>query len=136
MSKGIYYPINIVQGETLDIPFDIKENGEFLDMSTLTFIGQVRGVIPTPLAEFVFIDDDDDVNVMHAVIESDDTNITPAGVYVYEIRYSNAATNVRSLLYGSFEVKESFISTPTVNGQFVNSFTAPPEQDGMFRPIN
>lgn len=135
MSKGLFYPINIIQGETIDIPFDIKENGVFLVMSTLTFIGQVVGSIPTPLAEFTFIVDDDDINIMHAVIESDDTNITPAGLYMYEIRYSDVGTNVHTLLYGSFEVRKTFISTPTVNGQYVNSFTAPPEQDGMFRPI-
>lgn len=136
MSLGLFYPIKIIQGETLDLPFDIKEGSEFIDMSTLTFIGQVRGVDPTPLASFIFVVDDEDINIMHAVIESDDTNITPAGIYAYEIRYSDIETNVHTLLYGSFEVMQSFISTPTVSGQYVNSFTPPPEQNGMFRPLN
>lgn len=135
MSKGLYYPISIIQGETLDLPFDIIEGNEFLDLSLLTFVGQVRGSIPTPLATFTFVEDDEDINVLHAVISAADTNITPSGLYVYEIRYTDADQKVSTLLHGSFDVRQTFISAPTATGQFVNSSTPPPEMNGMFRPL-
>lgn len=128
MKRGMYHPIRIVQGETIDIPFDIQEDGVFLDPSILTIEGVISNSQNQVLATFTIEVDEDDLNISHAKIDSDTTSDFPVDVHLYELRITQD-DEVKTVLYGPVEVSTSPITAARISN------SAPPQDGNMFVPI-
>lgn len=113
MSIGLFYPLNLIQGNTLDLPFSVADdNDEFL-FDDYDLVGQVKSSGSSlPTASFTFTEDETDPDIMHAVIV--DTSTLTSSTYLYEIRASHKTeSNIFTVLYGSLDVSPSLITSPT-----------------------
>ena len=111
-TKGLFYPISIIQGETLDISFDISFDGELLDPSGLSIVGQFGTTYETDIQEsftFSFVEDDTDSYITHAVYPAEDSSLLEVGKYTYQIQFTDENSKVKTILYGSMDVLQSFI---------------------------
>ncbi len=119
-TTGLFVPLSVVMGDTLDIPFDISKNGAPLDPSLVTFQGQITlssdDIFPE---DFTFTTSDDDAFITHASLSSDITSGLAEGKYTYQIRFANNTDtsssidntgNVTTILYGTLTVLHSTLS--------------------------
>ena len=126
MSTGLYLPIDIISGETIDLPFDIKEDGEYLLLGDKNLVGQIRDLAtPALVWPFAFTEDDYDPNIYHARVESTITSSIPQGSYLFEISMTDGA-DASAIFYGSVTLRPTIISIPS------NSASTP---SGMFIPV-
>ncbi len=109
MATGLYHQLKFIQGEDVVLSFDIQEDNVYLDLSNLTFAGQIQGQngAPVAAATFIFTQNVDDVNVFDATL-SDTSLLT--GEYKYEIRYTNNTTSITEvMLYGDVKVSPTVL---------------------------
>jgi hypothetical protein len=98
---GLFFPLSLIQGETLKIPLDIEVDGTRIIFADYTFTGAVRAVgVPVNVLTFTFTEQDSmplaDIGSTAAIAAAD---------YVYEIRMTHTATSkVTTLLYGTVEI--------------------------------
>ena len=107
-TRGLYLPLSIIQGDTLDFSFSVKEYSDFLDLINLNMEGQIVNVEDDTFPEvFTFVEDDEDPDYIHAVVDAITTASMVAGKYIYQIRYTNEAGALVTTLYGSLIVEPS-----------------------------
>ena len=109
---GLFYPISIIQGETLDIAFDIAFDNVLSDVQVVDFVGKFGSVISSEFRElfsFTFVVDTLYTYIMHATYSATDTSILDVGKYTYQIQLTEADTSIKTIIYGSMDVIQSFI---------------------------
>lgn len=97
--------IEFRQGDTVSLSTTIKENGSAVDVSTRTYLAQIRKVKEGPVVEEFTID-----MTLAATgkivlnITPADSKLIPSGGYVWDLEQTNGGS-VRTLLAGSVEVE-------------------------------
>ena len=113
-TQGLFIPLSVIKGDTLDVAFDVSIDGQSIDPSDISLEGQfTSGSDDTFPEAFTFLLSESDAYKMHATISSDITQELEVGEYVYQIRFehlSNLSDDVDStgtkttILYGSLTV--------------------------------
>ena len=132
MSRGLFHSIKIVQGETLELPFDIQHNGEFITFGDATFIGEIRNKEQIKLSEFAFSESDEDADIIVASIDASDTVTIAYGLYGFEIRME-VNSKVSTIFYGTVEISPTLVATTLATISANNG--VPAQTNGMFTPI-
>jgi hypothetical protein len=102
-TKGMYLPLSIVQGESLDVMFDVSLEGVVIDPYTVTFMGAFRISLDDSPIPFTFISDPINPNIIHATYPyTDSDNLVPEN-YKFEIRML-CDNKVKTILYGPLDV--------------------------------
>ena len=111
-TTGLFYPISIIQGETLDIAFDVAFDNILSDIQVVDLVGKFGSVIPAEFRElfsFTFVTDTVDTYIMHATYTATNTALLDVGKYTYQIQLTEADTSIKTIIYGSLDVLQSFI---------------------------
>ena len=117
-TQGLFIPLSVVQGDTLDIAFDVSLNGVLIDPDDITLEGQfIRNDMDDAFPEtFNFVSADDSATIMHAIVDVETTQGLEVGEYTYQIRFEdkvNLSPSVdstgykKTILYGSLTVLSS-----------------------------
>lgn len=110
--RGLYYPFSIIQGETFKFSFDFYVDGLEQYFDEYTFVGQVRDSETSLIvaANMTFVESEEAANIIDVSIPATQAFVNQS--HVYEIRATNIETSeVKTLFYGTFEVKKSLITT-------------------------
>lgn len=118
-TKGLFIPLSVIQGDTLDVAFDITLEEVQIDPNDITLEGQfIRSDFSADAypETFTFQVSEVDAYKMHARVSSDVTEGLLIGNYNYQIRFihnTDLSLDVDStgdkttILYGSLTVLES-----------------------------
>ncbi len=116
-TKGLFIPLSVVIGDTLDVAFDISIDGDLINPDDITLEGQfVRDDGDSFPESFVFSVDEVDTNKVHARVESDTTEGLAVGEYSYQIRFTHnvdlsdevdSTGDKTTILYGNVTVLPS-----------------------------
>ena len=113
-TNGLFIPLSVIQGDTLDVAFDVSLNSTLILPSEISLDGQfafdVDDTTPQP---FTFINSENNLNKIHAIIDSSITQSLAVGEYTYQIRFehltdlsdsTNTIGQKMTILYGSLTV--------------------------------
>jgi hypothetical protein len=113
-TKGLFIPLSVIKGDTLDVAFDISLNSALISPADITIEGQfVLDVDDTFAESFTFINSENDTNKIHAIVDSSVTQNLEVGEYTYQIRFehvtdlsdsNNTVGYKTTILYGSLTV--------------------------------
>jgi invasion protein IalB len=113
-TKGLFIPLSVIKGDTLDVAFDISLNSTLLNPTNITLEGQfVCNTDDTSPESFTFVASENDANKIHAILDSEITQSLKVGEYTYQIRFthltdlsdsSNTVGFSTTILYGSLSV--------------------------------
>ncbi len=110
-TKGLFYPISVIRGNTLSFSVEFNIDGEqqyFSDYDFAGFVYQTDG--ENNFAQFIFTENLEDANLIDIKIPSTETRFA-AGDYVYEIKGVSTVDGdleARTILRGSFTLIETF----------------------------
>lgn len=111
-NKGLFLPISAVQGDTLDVAFDLSIDGETQDPSDYSFEGvfwKLNDESTNPIM-FTIAEDDTDPYLMH--FRYTDTDQLNTGEYRFQIRATDNESNSKdTIIYGSLVIQPSFMLT-------------------------
>ncbi|MCJ8334288.1 MAG: hypothetical protein MJH10_08625 [Epibacterium sp.] len=110
-TTGLYLPLSIIAGETLDLPFDISVGGTPVVPADVNFLGQFKLTVNsvTTSFTFTFVVDAVDANIMHATYAFADSENLVAGTYDYEIRMLRNGM-VKTIFYGTLAVQAAMVT--------------------------
>lgn len=113
MSRGVFYPLELTKGETLEFKFDVVNMGENVDPSDVSISGSFKkSDTVNPLQFSITEDDEDPYTWVVSYSASNSNNLTP-DVYRWEIRMTETSTSkVTTLFNGTLTVIENVV-TPT-----------------------
>ena len=113
-TKGLFVPLSVIKGDTLDVAFDISLDSTLLFSSDILLEGQfVSDIDDTTPESFTFVTSEGNINKFHAIIDSSTTESLKVGEYTYQIRFehlvdlsdsSNTLGFKTTILYGSLSV--------------------------------
>ena len=113
-TKGLFIPLSVIKGDTLDVAFDISLNSTIISPADISLEGQfVFNVDDTTPESFTFTTSENNANKIHAIITSDMTESLEVGEYTYQIRFehltdlsdsTNTVGQKVTILYGSLSV--------------------------------
>jgi invasion protein IalB len=113
-TKGLFIPLSVIKGDTLNVAFDISLNSTLLLPTEITLEGQfVSNTDDTTPEPFTFVNSENETNKIHAIIDSSITEGLKVGEYTYQIRFKHLVDFSESIdttgfyttiLYGSLSV--------------------------------
>lgn len=106
-NKRIFLNLDYVQGEEIEIEFDIQQDCEQLYLDEYNFVGAViEDFNDIPVAVFQFNESATDVKAVIASISSSVTDTLNVKVYTYEVKMASKADNKpETILYGTLNIK-------------------------------
>ena len=108
-NRGLFHALSIIQGETLDLAFDISVDGEKIAPTTLQIAGQFASDDPAiSNKSLTFSVDPVDPYVIHAKYSAADSASLMAGDYKYDIRI-NDSTGTKVLFFGPLTIHPSIV---------------------------
>jgi len=115
-TKGLFMPLSVIQGDTLDVTFDISLDGSLLSDTEILLDGYFGIEHSTDdILNFEFLVDEITPTKHHAIINSSLTSELDVGEYTYQIRIEhltdiNGVNSIgyrNTILYGSLVVLHS-----------------------------